>query len=125
MCHKTHSFLIDGNGSDDLGDLVLKDREMLSENGIVVVSATVDKDTKVLLGGPEIVTRGFIYVKESHDLLAETQEICKEIIESDIDTNSNRIDYNVIKNDIRKELGNFFYKETESKPMIITVIQEV
>ena len=117
--------LIDGNGSDDLGDLVLKDREMLSENGIVVVSATVDKDSKVLLGGPEIVTRGFIYVKESHDLLAETQEICKEIIEADIDTNSNRIDYNVIKNDIRKELGNFFYKETESKPMIITVIQEV
>ena len=117
--------LIDGNGSDDLGDLVLKDREMLSENGIVVVSATIDKDSKVLLGGPEIVTRGFIYVKESHDLLAETQEMCKEIIESDIDTNSNRIDYNTIKNDIRKELGNFFYKETESKPMIITVIQEV
>ena len=51
--------------------------------------------------------------------------MCKEIIESDIDTNSNRVDYNTIKNDIRKELGNFFYKETESKPMIITVIQEV
>ena len=56
-------FLIDGTSNDDIGDLVIKDREMLSENGIVLISATVDKKDKVLLVGPEVTTRGFIYVK--------------------------------------------------------------
>ncbi|MBQ6477320.1 MAG: ribonuclease J [Bacilli bacterium] len=117
--------LIDGNSQDDIGNLVLKDREMLSENGIVIISCTLDKETKKILGGPEILTRGFIYVKESQDLLEETTEIAREVIEADIDENATRVDYTKIKNDIRDRLGNFFYKETESKPMIITVVQEV
>jgi ribonuclease J len=115
--------LISGNQGEDVGDLVLKDREMLGENGIVIVSCTVDKNTKEILGGPEILTRGFIYVKESQDLLEETKEICREVIENDIE--ANKLDYTKVKNDIRTRLGNFFYNETESKPMIITVVQEV
>ena len=117
--------LIDGNSQDDIGNLVLKDREMLSENGIVIISCTLDKATKKILGGPEILTRGFIYVKESQDLLVETTEIAREVIEADIEENATRVDYTKIKNDIRERLGNFFYKETETKPMIISVIQEV
>ena len=117
--------LIDGNSQDDIGNLVLKDREMLSENGIVIISCTLDKTTKKILGGPEILTRGFIYVKESQDLLLETTEIAREVIEGDIEENATRVDYTKIKNDIRERLGNFFYKETETKPMIISVIQEV
>ena len=117
--------LIDGNSQDDIGNLVLKDREMLSENGIVIISCTLDKTTKKILGGPEILTRGFIYVKESQDLLSETTNLAREVIESDIEENAKRVDYTKIKNDIRDRLGNFFYKETETKPMIISVIQEV
>ncbi len=122
---ETDEILIDGNNGGDIGNLVLKDREMLGENGIVIISCTLDKKTKEILGGPEILTRGFIYVKESQDLLTQTKELSKEVIEESIDYNSKKVDYTKIKNDIRDTLGKFFYKETESKPMIITVIQEV
>ena len=121
----TDEILISGNKGDDIGDLVLKDREMLGENGIVIISCTIDKATKKILGGPEILTRGFIYVKESQDLLEETKVISKDAIESNIELNTKRVDYTKIKNDVRENLGKFFYKETGSKPMIITVIQEV
>ena len=117
--------LIDGKSQGDIGDLVLKDREMLGENGIVIISCTLDKNTKKIIGGPEILTRGFIYVKESQDLLEETKQVSREVIEASIELNAKRVDYAKIKNDVRDVLGKFLYKETESKPMIITVIQEV
>lgn len=117
--------LIDGKSQGDIGDLVLKDREMLGENGIVIISCTLDKNTKQIIGGPEIITRGFIYVKESQDLLEETKQVSREVIEASIELNAKRVDYAKIKNDVRDILGKFFYKETESKPMIITVIQEI
>ena len=72
--------LIDGKTAGDIGELVLKDRELLSENGIVIVSATVDKTTKKILAGPEILTRGFVYVKDSGDLLKESETICLNAI---------------------------------------------
>jgi len=117
--------LIDGTSWEDVGDLVLKDREMLGENGIVIVSCTLDKATKEIVGGPEILTRGFIYVKESQDLLIETKELATDIIISSIDKTVTRVDYSKIKNGVREKLGKFFYHETGSKPMIITVIQEI
>ena len=117
--------LIDGKSQGDIGELVLKDREMLGESGIVIVSCTLDKATKNILAGPEILTRGFVYVKESGDLLRETENLSLEVIKGNIDINNQKIDYTAIKNDIRERLGKYFYKETESKPMIITVIQEV
>ena len=122
---ETDEILIDGNNSGDVGNLVLKDREMLGENGIVIISCTLDKNTKKILAGPEILTRGFIYVKESQEMLEETKKISREVIESSIEETAKRVDYSKIKNDVREVLGKFFYKETESKPMIITVIQEV
>ena len=98
---------------------------MLGSNGIVIISCTLDKGTKEIIGGPEILTRGFIYVKESQDLLLETKSLAKNVIEENISPNLKRVDYSKIKTDVREILGKFFYKETESKPMIITVIQEV
>ena len=120
-----NEILIDGKSEGNIGELVLKDREMLGENGIVIVSCTIDKDTKEILAGPEILTRGFVYVKESGDLLKETSDMCLEIIKDNITSSEDIIDYNKIKNDIRERLGKYFYKETESKPMVITVMQEV
>ena len=122
---ETGEILIDGKSTGDIGNLVLKDREMLGENGIVIISCTLDKNTKEIVGGPEILTRGFIYVKESQDLLDETKLLSKDVISKDIDPSSKRVDYAKIKNDVRDVLGKFFYEETKSKPMIITVIQEV
>lgn len=118
-----NDILIDGNSSEDVGELVIKDREMLSENGIVLISATISKKEKVLLVGPEVTTRGFIYVKDSIEMINEIKRICLEIIERNI--TPNYVDYNSIKNGVREELGRYLYHETECKPMIIAVIQEV
>ena len=121
----TDEILIDGKSQGDIGELVLKDREMLGASGIVIVSCTLDKQTKQVLSGPEILTRGFVYVKESGELIKETQELCLQIIEENIEVDSKKVDYSNIKNAVRDRLGKYFYKQTEAKPMIITVIQEV
>lgn len=120
---KVNEVLIDGNSSDDIGELVIKDREMLSENGIVLISATISKKDKVLLVGPEVTTRGFIYIKDSLDMISEIKKISTNIIERNI--TPNYVDYNKIKTEIRDELSNYLYGETECKPMIIAVVQEV
>ena len=117
--------LIDGKSQGDIGELVLKDREMLGSSGIVIVSCTLDKQTKQVLSGPEILTRGFVYVKESGELIKETQDLCLQIIEENIELDAKKVDYSNIKKAVRDRLGKYFYKQTETKPMIITVIQEV
>jgi len=120
---KVNDILIDGKVSEDVGELVIKDREMLSENGIVLISATISKKDKVILVGPEVTTRGFIYVKDSSEMIEEIKRIALNIIERNI--TDNYVEYNKIKNEIREELGKYLYRETECKPMIIAVVQEV
>ena len=120
---KVDDILIDGNSSQDIGGLVLKDRELLSDNGIVIICATLDKKTKEILAKPEVLTRGFIYVKESAQLIDEMKRISLEVIEENI--LNNYVEYNKIKVGIRERLSNYLYEETECKPMIITVVQEV
>ena len=120
---KVDDILIDGTSSKDIGELVLKDRELLADNGIVIICATLDKRTKEILAYPEVLTRGFIYVKESSDLIEEIKRISLEVINEN--TTDNYVEYNKIKLGIRERLSKFLYEETECKPMIITVIQEV
>lgn len=120
---KVNDILIDGKSSDDVGELVIKDREMLSENGIVLISATLSKKTKALLVGPEVTTRGFIYVKDSKEIIHEIKRISEEVITRNIVDNF--VDFNKIKTEIRTELSKYLYEETECKPMIIAVVQEV
>lgn len=120
---KVNDILIDGKSSDDVGELVIKDREMLSENGIVLISATISKKTKNILVGPEVTTRGFIYVKDSKEIIREIRKLSEEIILRNIVDNF--VDFNKIKMDIRTELSKYLFEETECKPMIIAVVQEV
>ena len=120
---KVDDVLIDGKQSGDIGDLVLKDRELLADNGIVIVTTTLDKSSKKILAGPEILTRGFIYVKDNSELIKEAEKISLEVINECI--NPNYIDFNKVKNGIRDRLGKYLYKQTSSKPMIIVVVQEV
>lgn len=115
--------LVDGKTVGDIGEMVVKDREILSENGIVIVSATIDRVTKNVVAGPEIVTRGFIYVKDNIDLMKEARTMASAIITENI--KDNHVDFNKIKMGIRDKLGKYFYKQTECKPMILIVIQEV
>ncbi len=120
---KVDNTLIDGNSSQDIGELVLKDRQLLADNGIVIICATLDKKTKEILAYPEVLTRGFIYVKESTEMIEQMKAISLEVINEN--RSNNYVEYNKIKLGIRDRLSRFLYEETECRPMIITVIQEV
>lgn len=120
---KVDDVLIDGTSNEDVGDLVIKDRQMLSENGIVLISATISKNEHILLVGPEVTTRGFIYVKDSQEMIKEIKRISEGVVTRNI--SESYVDYNKIKTEIREELGDYLFQETECKPMIIAVIQEV
>lgn len=115
--------LIDGKTAGDVGELVLKDREILSENGVVIVSITLDKITKKIIAGPEIYTRGFIFVKENIDLIKEAEKKVLDIVLEN--TKNNYIEFSKVKTSVRDDLGKYFYQETECKPMILLVIGEV
>ena len=114
---------IDGESSDDVGELVLRDREMLSLNGIIIISATLDKKTKKILAGPEILSRGFVYVRDNPELVDNIKRICVSVINSN--THNNFIDYNKVKLGIRDSLSKYLIEEAGNKPMIISVIQEI
>lgn len=120
---KVDDILIDGKTVGDIGELVIKDREMLGENGIVLVVAIIDKHSKEILSGPEIVTKGFVYVKDNIDLIKEAQNMASEIVKNN--TKTSYIDYSKVKNEIRDKIGKYFYQETESKPIILIMMQEV
>ena len=120
---KVDDILIDGKTVGDIGELVIKDREMLGENGIVLVVAIIDKLTKKILSGPDIVTKGFVYVKDNIDLIKEAKKKALEIIQNN--TKVSYIDYSKTKNEIRDKIGKYFYQETESKPIILIMMQEV
>jgi ribonuclease J len=114
---------IDGDSSDDVGTVVLRDREMLSDNGIIIISATLSKRGKKLLAGPEVLTRGFVYVKDSVELIDNIKKMCLEIIQDNI--HDNYVDYSKIKNTIRDQLSKYLSNQTGNKPMIISVLQEI
>lgn len=118
------SVLIDGTAGDDIGEVVLKDREMLSDNGIMIISVTLNKQTKEIMAGPEILTRGFVYVKDSYELINEIKKISEKIV-VDNTKGMKYVEYNKIKNTIRDELSKYLINQTGNKPMIITVIQEI
>ena len=114
---------IDGDSSDDIGEVVLRDREMLSDNGIIVISATLSKKTKKIIAGPEILTRGFVYVKDSTELIDQIKEICTKVIVENV--HENYVDYGKIKSSIRENLSKYLNGQTGNKPMIISVLQEI
>ena len=114
---------IDGDSNDDIGEIVLRDREMLSENGILIISTTLSKKTKKILAGPEILTRGFIYVKDSTELINTMKEIVEKVIDENI--HDNYVDYSKIKTTIRDNLSKYLSEQTGNKPMIISVLQEI
>ena len=115
--------LIDGLAAGDVGELVLKDRELLSDSGIVIITATIDKQTKEVLAGPEVLTRGFIFVRDNINLIKEAEKIASEVIKEN--TKSNYVDFSKVKLGIRDKVGKYFYEQTECKPMILIVIGEV
>ena len=115
--------LIDGIGIGDVGSIVLRDRKHLSQDGLIVVVAAVDTVDGFIVSGPDIISRGFVYVRESEELMEEMKQIAHDAIEKCIDTH--HTDWVEIKNTVRDSLGKFIYQKTHRKPMILPVIMEV
>ena len=114
--------LVDGAGIGDIGSVVLRDRRHLAEDGLVVAVMTVDFYSKYVISGPEIITRGFVYVKESEELMDEARELVSQTLERAIKKNPQ--DRVQIKNAIRDELSKYLYKKTKRRPMVLPVILE-
>ena len=112
--------LVDGSGVGDIGSVVLRDRKHLSEDGLVVVVATIDMEDRLIVSGPDIVSRGFVYVKESEELMREAKTIAENSLMRAISKGYG--DRAHIKGLIKDDLAKFIYKETKRKPMILPVI---
>ena len=115
--------LIDGSGIGDVGNIVLRDRKLLSQDGILTVVVTLNKAERKISAGPEIITRGFVYVRESEQLLEEAAVRVKDIVEKSISKDS--FDWTGIKQDIRDTLNQYLYEKTRRRPMILPIIMEI
>ena len=121
---QTGAILVDGLGVGDVGNIVLRDRQHLAEDGIMIVVLTLEKGTNQLLAGPDIVSRGFVYVRESEDLMVEARQVIYEALENCL-MNSRYVDWSRIKLVIRDTLNDFIWKKTKRKPMILPIIMDV
>ena len=115
--------LVDGFGVGDVGNIVLRDRKHLSQDGLVVVVASVDMEQRLLISGPDIVSRGFVYVRESEELMEETRQVALNAIENCLDRNVT--DWMEMKGKLRDDIARFISKETKRKPMILPIIMSV
>lgn len=115
--------LVDGLGVGDVGSIVLRDRKHLSQDGILTVVVTIDRSNGRILAGPDIISRGFVYVRESEDLIEEAKKLVKKAIDECL---SNQItEWATIKSNIRDILRDFLYEKTKRKPMILPIIMEI
>ncbi|WP_343209243.1 ribonuclease J [Anaerolentibacter hominis] len=115
--------LVDGLGVGDVGNIVLRDRQMLSENGLIVIVVTLEKYSNQVLSGPDLVSRGFVYVRESEDLLEEAKQVVNSALQMCI--YNNITDWGKIKSEIKDTLSDFLWKKMKRNPMILPIIMEV
>jgi len=115
--------LVDGLGVGDVGNIVLRDRKHLAEDGLMIVVVTLKRENKKVVAGPDIISRGFVYVRESEDLMAEARGVVDKALEGCTDENAK--EWSVIKGAIRDSLKVFLYEKTKRRPMILPIIMEV
>lgn len=121
-CVPANGVLVDGLGVGDVGNIVLRDRQLLSENGLIIIVVTLEKGSNQVLAGPDIVSRGFVYVRESENLMEEAREVVDIVIDKCI--RNNVTDWGKIKVEIRDTLGDFIRRKTMRNPMILPIIME-
>ena len=115
--------LVDGLGVGDVGNIVLNDRKMLSQNGLIIATVTLQRHGNQILAGPDIVSRGFVYVRESESLMEGAREVALAAVEECMERNIS--DWSRIKNSIKESLSNYIWKNTKRNPMILPIITEV
>lgn len=115
--------MVDGLGVGDVGNIVLRDRKLLSESGLIVIVASIDGATHEVVSGPDIISRGFVYVRENEDLIVQAQKVAVKAMEKC--KSQNIEDWNAIKNTLRDDLRRFIYNKTERNPVILPIFMEV
>ena len=115
--------MVDGLGVGDVGNIVLRDRQNLSQDGIIVVCLTLSKATGEILAGPDILSRGFVYIRENENLMDEAKHIVRDAVESASARNMN--DWNAIKAHVKDDLGGYFWKLMRRNPVILPILMEV
>jgi len=115
--------LVDGLGIGDVGNIVLRDRRHLAQDGLIVIVVTMSAKTREIVAGPDIISRGFVYVRESEDLMEEIKSVSREAIEKSKLDGTN--DWTIIKNSVKNELASYLYSKTKRNPMLLPVIMEV
>ena len=120
---QAQGIMVDGLGVGDVGNIVLRDRQHLSENGLLVVVLTLEKGSNMILSGPDIVSRGFVYVRESENLMDE----CREVVNIALDRLYDRgiTDWGRMKTEIKDSLNDYLWKKMKRNPMILPIIMEV
>ena len=119
----SQGILVDGLGVGDVGNIVLRDRQHLSQNGLIIVVVTLEKHSNMLVAGPDIVSRGFVYVRESENLMEECHDVVSEALNRCLDHKIT--DWGKIKTSIKDDLGDFLWKRTKRNPMILPIITEI
>ena len=120
---QTGAIFVDGLGVGDVGNIVLRDRQHLAEDGILIVVLTLEKHSNMVMAGPDIVSRGFVYVRESESLMEEARHVVENSLDYCMDKKIT--DWGKIKNNVKESLGDFLWKKTKRNPMILPIIMEV
>ncbi|MCI8348091.1 MAG: ribonuclease J [Firmicutes bacterium] len=117
------AILVDGLGVGDVGNIVLRDRKLLSESGLIIVVAAIDKESRMVVSGPDIISRGFVYVRENESLIEEARQVAISAIEKCQDKNIK--DWNTMKSKVRDSLSSYIYDTTKRSPVILPIFLEV
>lgn len=115
--------MIDGSGVGDVGNIVLRDREVLSDDGIFIAVVTIDRKKKKIIAEPKVTSRGFVYIKANRQLMNDSIEVIKKAINNNFE--HKKFDWTELKQDIRGDLEKFLYKRTNRRPVILPVVMEV
>jgi len=116
--------MVDGLGVGDIGQVVLRDRQMLARDGMFTIVTIIDSKTKRVIGEPQVTSRGFIYVKENFDLVNATKKKVKDVVHG-ATSKDEKVNWSYVKDEIRDVVGQFLYSKTQRRPMVLPVVIEV
>jgi ribonuclease J len=120
----TSYVMVDGLGVGDVGEVVLRDRQLLAKDGMFMIVVIIDSKTKKIIGTPQITSRGFIFVKENFDLVNATKRVVEKIVKEKTSPDVS-VNWDYVKNNIRESVGSFLFTKTERRPMVLPVVIEV
>jgi ribonuclease J len=115
--------MVDGLGVGDVGNIVLRDRQAMAKEGVFMIVVTVDHKTGELVTSPDLISRGFVYMKAREKLVEDTRQKVKDLMKSN--SNKNRANWSLVKDKLRDEIGKFLYQKTQRRPMVLPVVIEV